>query len=97
VRFHLKGVASLFGIQQLVHADIQNQRMSFSVQGYPFNGIYKMKLMVTAVLSNGNIADNLASVFGVFEMQSNVRQIEQSLDDGIQQWVATGLEYVQVW
>ena len=53
-----------------------------------------MNFKVTNMISSGHIADNMASVFGQFENDHNLRQIESYVNDGIKSWYQTGLQYL---
>lgn len=67
--------------------------MNFSLIDKPFGGIFTVNLRVTSLLSNGHIGQNLASFYGNFEFDENVRLIEDYLNKAIKNWYETGLKY----
>eukprot|EP00347_Sterkiella_histriomuscorum_P015912 403355213 len=96
-RFSIRGMISIMGMHQLVTADLDQQRLNVRMQGYPFKGLYKMDFKVQTIIQQGHISENIASIFGQFENNQNLRQIESYLNKGIQDWTTTGLQYLQAW
>ncbi|CDW74137.1 UNKNOWN [Stylonychia lemnae] len=97
IKFSMRGVVSIMEMQQLITAEIDNQKMTFSLVGNPFHGIFRAYFKFTSIISTGQMRDNFASVFAQFEDDSNLRNIENYLNQGIKQWYNTGLSYLQAW
>ena len=73
-------MVSLFEMQDIIEADIHNQKMNFSMVGKPFNGLYDFHVDVTSIISNGHITNNLASIYGYFLKDKNIETIENLLN-----------------
>ena len=53
IKFNLQGVATVFGIQQMVTAHIENnQKMGFIIKGKPFSGVFDLDLQVNVLMGS---------------------------------------------
>lgn len=46
-----------------------------------------MKFKVSTIIANGLISENIGSIFGLFDNDENIRQVEGYLNQGIDSWV----------
>lgn len=79
----------------MVDAAVRGRYMRFTIEGYPYEGIFKVSMVFNSLVSR-DISKNLASIQGTFEKNHHIYEIQTFLNDAIKSWVNKGLGYIQI-